>query len=150
MEICSIAVDHMLSLLAQTMDRLDKAASHFEDALAYCRKAGYRPELAWTCCDYADALRERNGEGERARAVSLLDESLATSSELGMRPLMDRMLSRRGNTGGAGRLRPVAISRLGDPSPVLALNGAIQNADGVILAIPEYDYGTSGALKNGR
>ena len=32
----------------------------FEEALAFCRKAGYRPELAWTCCDYADTLLQRN------------------------------------------------------------------------------------------
>ena len=30
------------------------------------RLAGYRPELAWTCCDYADALLQRNGDGARA------------------------------------------------------------------------------------
>ncbi|MEK7817177.1 MAG: hypothetical protein AAB281_02875, partial [Actinomycetota bacterium] len=48
-----IAVDRLLGLLAQTMGNMDKAAEHFEDALAFCRKAGYRPELAWTCCDYA-------------------------------------------------------------------------------------------------
>ena len=59
------------------------------------RRAGYRPVLAWTCCDYADALRERNGEGDRAKAMSLLHESLAISSELAMRPLMERVLSRR-------------------------------------------------------
>ena len=47
------------------------------------------------CCDYADALRERDGEGDRAKAISLLDESLAISSQLGMRPLMERVLSRR-------------------------------------------------------
>jgi len=35
---------------------LDRAAAHFEDELAFCRKAGYRPDLAWTCHDYADAL----------------------------------------------------------------------------------------------
>jgi len=77
------------------MQNLDQAAAHFEDALAFCRKAGYRPELAWACCDFADALRERNNEGDQANATSLLDESLAISSELGMRPLMERVLSRR-------------------------------------------------------
>ena len=56
---------------------------------------GRRPGLAWTCCDYADALRERDAEGDRAKAIALLDESLAISSELGMRPLMERVLSRR-------------------------------------------------------
>ena len=87
--------DRLLGLLAQTMGSPDQAAEHFEDALAFCRKGGYKPELAWTCCDYADTLRERNNDGDRAKAMSLLDESLAISSELGMRPLMERVLSRR-------------------------------------------------------
>ncbi len=77
------------------LGQLDKAATHFEDALAFYRKAGYRPELAWTCCDYADMLLERDGKGDRAKAITLLDESLAISSELGMRPLMERVQSRR-------------------------------------------------------
>ena len=60
-----------------------------------CRKAGYRPQLAWTCCEHADLLLERDDEGDHAKAIALLDESLAISSELGMRPLMERVLSRR-------------------------------------------------------
>jgi len=91
----SVTGDRILGLLAHTMGDLDRAASHFGEALAFCRNAGYRPELAWTCCDYADMLLERNVEGDRAMAISLLDESLAISSELGMRPLMERVLSRR-------------------------------------------------------
>ena len=90
-----LTVDRLLGLLSQTMGNLDQAAAHFEDALVFCRKAGYRPELAWSCCDYADMLRERDGAGDRAKAIALLDESLAISSELGMRPLMERVLSRR-------------------------------------------------------
>ena len=94
-----IAIDRLLGLLAQTMGQPDKAAEHFEEALAFCRKAGYRPELAWTCCDYADALLHpstgsgRAAPGDRAKAMALLDEALAISSELGMRPLMERVLS---------------------------------------------------------
>ncbi|MEE9234489.1 MAG: AAA family ATPase, partial [Candidatus Acidoferrales bacterium] len=53
----------ILGLLAHTMGDLDQAAAHFEDALAFCRRAGYRPVVAWICCDYADLLRERDGEG---------------------------------------------------------------------------------------
>ena len=30
-------------------------------ALAVCRKAGYRPDLAWTCCDYADTPSSATG-----------------------------------------------------------------------------------------
>ena len=44
---------------------------------------------------HAYALRGRDAEGDRPKAVALLDESLAISSELGMRPLMERVLSRR-------------------------------------------------------
>ena len=90
-----LSVDRLLGLLSQTMGDLGQATGHFEDALSFCRKAGYRPELAWTCCDYADTLRERDAEGDRSKAVALLDESLAIASELGMRPLMERVLSRR-------------------------------------------------------
>ena len=90
-----LAGDRVLALLSHTMGEPEQAAKHFEDALAFCRRAGYRPELAWTCCDYADTLLQRNSEGDRDKAMSLLDESLAISSELGMRPLMERVLSRR-------------------------------------------------------
>ncbi len=90
-----ISFKRLLGLLAETMDNLHQATAHFEDALTFCRKAGYRPELAWTCCDYADTLLQWNGPGDREKAMSLLDESLAISSELGMRPLMERVLSRR-------------------------------------------------------
>ncbi len=91
----AVAADRVLGLLAHTMGSPDLAAEHYEDSLAFCRKASYRPELAWTCCDYADTLLQRDAEGDREKAMSLLDESLAISSELGMRPLMERVLSRR-------------------------------------------------------
>ncbi len=90
-----MVTDRLLGLLSQTIGNLEQAAAHFEDALAFCRKAGYRPELAWTCCDYADMLLQRNEPADREKAMPLLDESLAISSELGMRPLMERVLSRR-------------------------------------------------------
>ena len=89
------SVDRLLGLLSQTMGNLDKAAEHFEDALAFCRKAGYRPELAWTCHDYADTLLERNGRGDPEKAMSRLEESRAISTELGMRLLMERVAALR-------------------------------------------------------
>ncbi|MCH8108139.1 MAG: response regulator transcription factor, partial [Chloroflexi bacterium] len=88
------SADRLLGLLSQTMGNMDQAAAHFENAQAFCRKAGYRPELAWTCCDYADALRQRDDYGDRAIAIALLDEALAISTELGMWPLMDRVKER--------------------------------------------------------
>jgi DNA-binding CsgD family transcriptional regulator len=88
-----VSTDRVLGLLAQTMEKLDLAIAHFEDALAFCRKAGYRPELAWTCHDYAETLLQRNSPGDHARAISLLEESLSISEELGMRPLMERVVA---------------------------------------------------------
>jgi DNA-binding CsgD family transcriptional regulator len=85
------SVDRLIALLSQTAGNLNLACDHFEDALVFSRKAGYRPELARTCHDYADALLRRNAPGDRVRATSLLDESLSISGELGMRPLRERV-----------------------------------------------------------
>jgi hypothetical protein len=82
-------------MVTELMGQLDTSAQHFEDALSFCRRAGYRPELAWSLFDYADMLLQRDGPSDRQKATSLLDESLKISRELGMRPLMERVLSRR-------------------------------------------------------
>jgi len=100
-----INLDRTLGLLAHIMGRFDAAASHFEDSLAFCRKAGYRPELAWTCHDYASlrhALRgvgvrryssQGVGQDDREGALALLDEANDISTELGMRPLNEKVLA---------------------------------------------------------
>ena len=86
----TISSDRLLGLLAQTMSKHDDAAIHFEDAIAFCRKAGYRPELAWTCYEYADL---RQALGEHKMALALLDEALAISTDLGMRPLTEKVIA---------------------------------------------------------
>jgi DNA-binding CsgD family transcriptional regulator len=88
----TMSSDHLLGLLAHTMGSLDQSAEHFDDALAFCRKGGYRPALAWTCCDYAEMLMSRKQRGSQSGCISLLDEAQAISSELGMRQLMQRVL----------------------------------------------------------
>ena len=49
---------------------------------------------------HADLLRERASTssaqaGDRVQAVALYDESLQIATEIGMRPLMERVLSRK-------------------------------------------------------
>jgi DNA-binding CsgD family transcriptional regulator/tetratricopeptide (TPR) repeat protein len=85
------AVDRVLGLLSHTIGNLDQAVSYFEDALSLCRR-GYRPELAWTCYDYAVTLLQRNATGDHAKASSLLVESRSITAELGMRPLTERVV----------------------------------------------------------
>ena len=124
-----IEIDYLLGLIDQCAGRADQGAQNFETAIAFHRKGGARPDLAWALCDYADLLLERNatggstssprtgaeassprtefksvrpepvegrpGAGDQERANALLNEALAISRELGMRPLMERVLSRR-------------------------------------------------------
>ena len=40
------------------------------------------------------------------------------------------------------------IEALGDPAPVRAFKAAIQEADALLIATPEYNYGVPGVLKN--
>ncbi len=89
------SIDHILGLLLVTQGNLEEAMVHFEEALALCAAAGYRPERAYAACDYADTLLQCNKPGDREKAITLLDECLAISSELGMRPLMERAMSRQ-------------------------------------------------------
>jgi DNA-binding CsgD family transcriptional regulator len=93
-----MAVDRVLGLLCVTIGQVDRAVAHFEDAVTFCRKAGYWPELAWSCCDYADALLRRNNPGDYPKANLLLEEALAISRDLGMRPLMERVIARQAQT----------------------------------------------------
>ena len=90
-----ILPSRVLGHLAHSLAKLEEASTHYENALTFCRQGGLKPELGWTSFGYAETLLQRNGEGDQAKAHSLLDESLAISSELGMRPLMERVLSRR-------------------------------------------------------
>ena len=46
--------------------------------------------------DYADALLQRNNPGDRAWAISLLDDALTITRELVMPPLMERVLNQLG------------------------------------------------------
>ena len=54
-----------------------------------------RPELAWAYSDYADLLRSSGQSEDLTKAIGLLDEALNITQELGMRPLMEKVLSRR-------------------------------------------------------
>jgi len=83
-----------LAVLEVAMGRLDDAALHFEDEIALARKGNYRLMLVTALADYANFLLEREGDNGEQVAV-LDDEALALASELGMRPLTEKILARR-------------------------------------------------------
>jgi hypothetical protein len=72
-----------------------KATDHYEAALKFCRNGGFRPEQARTCHNYAEMLLDRNAAGDREKATELQDEAIAIATELGMKPLLERVLAQR-------------------------------------------------------
>ena len=90
----------LLGLLAHTAGMPDESAAHFEDALKFCAKAGYRLEAVWVGHDYAGTLLERAAANESStdsgpnleRAASLLDDALVIAREIGSGPLKQRLL----------------------------------------------------------
>ena len=90
-----VTMERALGLLAQITGQSEQSRDHFEQALTFTRESGYRPELAWTCADYASMLLDSGRADDRDRALQLQDEALAITRDLGMRPLTERILARR-------------------------------------------------------
>jgi DNA-binding SARP family transcriptional activator len=90
-----LTIDRLLGSLAVTSGRVEDALVHFADGLAFCGRAGYRTEYAWTAADYADALVAGPGTEGEAKALELHAEALEIASDLGMKPLVERVLARR-------------------------------------------------------
>jgi DNA-binding SARP family transcriptional activator len=86
-----LATDRLLGLLAMTAGDAQTAVTHLESGLAFCRRAGYLAELAWTASDLAETLRARGGPGDETRADELRDEAGGVAAELSMNALSDRL-----------------------------------------------------------
>ena len=84
----------VLGILATAIGKIDEAVSHFEKGYSFCKKAGYRPELAWTCCDWADAFIKRGTNDDLVRAKDLLQEGILLTQNLNMHPLSERVTER--------------------------------------------------------
>jgi DNA-binding SARP family transcriptional activator len=89
-----MAADRLLGLLAVTMEQFDTAWSHFEAALSFCDRSGYRPEHARTALDYAAALRTRGRQRDQKRATELHTAGLSAARALGMVALQERTLAK--------------------------------------------------------
>jgi DNA-binding CsgD family transcriptional regulator len=97
------SVDRLLGLLARADNRHADTERHFEDAVAFCRLAGYLPELAMACHDYAEMLIGASRTVDQSKAKSLVDEGAAIADRLPIKlyqprfaALRERLASRRG------------------------------------------------------
>ncbi|MCX7031042.1 MAG: AAA family ATPase [Spirochaetes bacterium] len=110
-----MASDALVALLLETLGRHEEAMCAFEDALAFCRRSGYRPELARTCRDYGEALLRRDAPGDAARADDVLRDGLDAARSLAMVPTVARIeaaLEEAGSDGASRRIRehPAGLS----------------------------------------
>jgi hypothetical protein len=99
---CTGAAARYLGMLATTLSCWAEAETHFQAALEMNARIRARPYLAHTQQQYAEMLLSRGQPGDRNTAMSLLDEALASTSQLGMGALTDRVL--------AGKLRVQGIT----------------------------------------
>jgi len=88
---CYGALSRYLGALASTLERWDDAERHFEDALAMNARMDARPWLAHTQEQYAAMLLARRASSDRDKAAALLEAAAATTRELGMRALEQRV-----------------------------------------------------------
>ena len=88
-------VDRVLGMLARTLGRHDDAVRHYEAALAICTRMGDRPGLALTPVDMAEALLDRDGPGDRDRALDALSDAIPLARQMGARWVVDRALGLR-------------------------------------------------------
>ena len=88
-------VGRTLGLLAATLGRTDDAIRHFETTIELSTRMGDRPYLALTRAHLADALLERDAEGDRERALELLTKAITSAREMGARFIADLALASR-------------------------------------------------------
>jgi hypothetical protein len=90
-----VAVDRVLGLVAGAAGETEAAARHYEAAIAFCHRAGYQPELAWSLYGLGQLTASSTDHATQARSAQALEESLNVARDLTMRPLIERVLAMR-------------------------------------------------------
>ena len=97
--------------LAHALGRFEDAERHFENAIEANDRMGARPWAAWARHAYAEMLMERDAQGDRERAATLVVEARATARDLGMKKLERRIESMDETAGPAVPLADVATDK---------------------------------------
>src|SRR5262249_13187711 len=104
------SVARYLALLAATCGNTDRAAAHFEHAMAANARMALRGQLAHTKAGYAELLFARNDPGDRARALDRIAEARGVADELGLSRLRQKIA--------ALTPPPSPSGAVGEPGPV--------------------------------
>jgi tetratricopeptide (TPR) repeat protein len=87
---CFGAAGRFLGMLSMAMSELETAERHYQQAIELNARMGAWPWLAHSQFEYAAMLLNRGAAQDRQRANDLLQESLSTSSKLGMAKLVEK------------------------------------------------------------
>jgi eukaryotic-like serine/threonine-protein kinase len=111
-EVCYGSASRYLGNLAALMQRYDDAQRHYEAAISMNAKIGARGWLAHSQHEYAAMLIERGKDEDRARALELNDQALASAELLGLTALQEqaRALKTKHGTGAKQSPRRVGES----------------------------------------
>ncbi|MCH7971970.1 MAG: hypothetical protein IH960_13170, partial [Chloroflexi bacterium] len=90
-----IVIGRLVGLLESLAGLYDEAAPHFDGAIEFAGAREMRPELAWAHSDYAEMLLKRANPGDLDRANEHQDEAIAIATEIGMKPLLEKVLAQR-------------------------------------------------------
>ena len=89
---CYGPTHRLLGILATTLERWDDAERHFQDAMEMNARMKAGRFTGWTFHQYADMLLRRDREGDRTKALSLLQQALDIAERLGLTALLERSL----------------------------------------------------------
>ena len=86
---------YVLGLISAGLGELDRAAKEFQQAIERDELLGAKPDLAKSLLELSKVLIKRNSEGDHDRAEELQDQAIAIATELGMKPLLEKVLAQR-------------------------------------------------------
>ena len=118
-------VSRYLAILAATSGDVDAAARHFELARSASERLNARPFVALQSIDEARMLAERDGPGDRARALSLLEQAREIADTLGMEKIVERV---ERSTATLGEVQPGqgGVVSLHEPVPATPVAAQMQ------------------------
>jgi eukaryotic-like serine/threonine-protein kinase len=93
--VCQGPVARVLGVVAAAAGRASDAERHFTDALAMSERMGDRPMTGRARVDLGRLLLDRDGRGDRERALELLGTALESAQEIGMVGLTQEALAAR-------------------------------------------------------
>jgi tetratricopeptide (TPR) repeat protein len=90
-------IPHKLILgdLAHVIGKQTEAEQHYREFLQDSRQSRWPDWIAFGCVSYSEYLLDRNAPGDHEKAIELQDEAISIATELGMKPLLERVLAKR-------------------------------------------------------